>query len=223
MMQLDLTRPMLVITGAWNPAVFTPQWVAKNLFDIPEGREVTVNIAQNVDPNGNVSAATYFGDIGMSVGNRRLDLFSNSFEDTGKRALERLCLKIIDLLPHTPIDGFGVNFIFRTTDPWSGLVDKLKTKDDIESEYEIDRQIFISVIKREKATLNFRREVAGAEIRLDLNFHHIVTNDNTVASLLPNCLDVLFDEGKGIIEELYGSFECEPKGHIFPEQSARSK
>jgi len=119
-MYLNLQRPLLVITGAWNPAVFQVPWMAVNLFGKKRGDTVSVTHIQLQD---RPDLLTYFGDIGIGVSQRRIDLFANNFDDNTKRALEGTCVKLIELLPHTPMDGFGANFIFEESDPDPGLID----------------------------------------------------------------------------------------------------
>ena len=36
--KLDLRRPSIVLTGAWNPAIFQAGWILRFLFQVPDGR-----------------------------------------------------------------------------------------------------------------------------------------------------------------------------------------
>ncbi|SRR6266852_704030 len=144
-MLLDLRRPTLVITGIWNPAVFQPGWIALHLFGRPKGEEVQVTQAQVMAPN--LRVVNYFGEIGIGVTAQRVEFYLNNFSIENKRSLENVCIRTTELLPHTPMDAIGVNFIFNEADPDPALIDKLKTRDDIEIEFEIVEQIFLARVR----------------------------------------------------------------------------
>ena len=117
-MELDLRRPTLVVTGQWNPAIFDPSWIAKNLLGLASGTEMSVT--QVLVGN---KITNYYGSIGISVSELRVELFLNEFNEENQARLEKLLLDIAATLPHTPVQAMGVNFHFLESDVGADLVD----------------------------------------------------------------------------------------------------
>jgi hypothetical protein len=213
-MNLDIQRPTLVITGQWNPAIFDPSWVARHLFGLTAGTEMSVTQVWT----GN-KITNYFGALGLAVSNSRVEIFLNEFEPENQATSESLLTKVATVLPHTPVQAMGVNFHFLESDVSAELVDKLKTHEQIETRFEVSGQSIISVIKMEGAELNLRRDLLGQNLEIDFNFHYpLPTGLADVPTLAQGCIGRLYEGAKKILVDVYDldTSSINFVGHAFP-------
>ncbi len=94
---------MFVVTGTWNVAIFTPQWIAIHLFDVPKGGEVQFTEVMVASPGPR--QILYFKDTGISVSQGRIEIFMNALDRDNEVAAETTAKRIIERLPHTPLGG----------------------------------------------------------------------------------------------------------------------
>jgi len=72
-MDHDLRIPTLVLAGAWNPAIFSVQWIATHLFGKKAGEMLNVaNVA-----SGTGEQSLYVDQIGVGALFDRLNLYCN--------------------------------------------------------------------------------------------------------------------------------------------------
>jgi hypothetical protein len=166
--RLDLTRPTLVIIGAWNPAIFQAGWCAEHLFDVPPGEQVrTAAVLTGMPPK----EITYFDPVGIGVSTSRLELFANGIGDTPKDRVEATAIRILETLPHTPTGALGVNFFFVDNDPSDELIDSFNTADALRENYSINSRELSVGIDVEHATLNFTRALSKSVVSFNFNYH----------------------------------------------------
>ena len=99
----------VVILGAWNRAIFTPQWIAEFLFEVPKNRPVEVEVPLNVPTPPKVKHE----GIAVSVGAGLLEV---SAEPCDFDTLERTCAcacRALQQLPRTPVSAAGFNVRYR--------------------------------------------------------------------------------------------------------------
>jgi len=100
-LELDLTS--VVVLGAWNPAIINPAWLGR--YKIVE--EVPESLAMEFYTGGRRFRFS-LGELDWRVDDSRLEIVSRDGRDCGSCAA-----RILDLLPHTPIEAVGANFAFR--------------------------------------------------------------------------------------------------------------
>jgi hypothetical protein len=168
-MKLDLRRPTLVLAGAWNPAIFKPAWIGLHVFGIPAGAEFTVIGVQIVD-GGEQKLAFYINNVGISVSPNRLEIFAvdpGAFDD-----IENATAKILELLPHTPISAYGINFQFVEEKPSSDLMARIRGHDELEKRFDVAKENISSTINLEpKVQLNLQRKKSDSSLIFSFNFH----------------------------------------------------
>jgi hypothetical protein len=109
-MKLDLRLPTVVIPGAWNPAIFSPEWIGRFVFYKKPGD--LVPFFQVVFSTPPARAVMYYDVFGISPSSERVDIYANSLIRGDIEDIESKCVKILNLLPHTPISALGINFQF---------------------------------------------------------------------------------------------------------------
>jgi hypothetical protein len=216
-MKLNLIRPTLVITGLWNPAIFQPPWVAVTLLNVPPGADI--NFVEVFEAPGKVTH--YFGDIGIGVPPGRLELFANVRADEKWTELENLALKILATLPHTPIQGLGINFRFEDDDPDPEAVDKLWTHEGLETRFEVVASAIRSRLKFEDCELGLAREITDGKFVVDFNFHHPDVTVETITKILSGSIAERLKRATALLLDVYG-FEVEQSvvTHQFPATAA---
>jgi hypothetical protein len=99
----SLDRTSVVVIGAWNPAIIQPDWLFRSKVVEVGSSEVTVEV------NPRTRQYRYsLGDFRWTVDDNRLEILSQRFEDCGVFAA-----RVLALLPHTPVDAVGTNFVFK--------------------------------------------------------------------------------------------------------------
>jgi hypothetical protein len=194
----------VIIAGAWNRAIFTPEWIAKNIF------RVESNVAVNIDVPLNFLAPfrVRYGDIAVLVSSSMLEVApdSCSYELLDKA---RECARYaIEELPRTPITAAGFNFRYRCTE---------LSLDFIEiSECKIDK-IFsdggFEIIGRQiRRSLKCGDGVINVEFRFDqpesailgLNFHIGSSDENVLKGWLTVPMSEIRSKVEKIIKSLPG-------------------
>jgi hypothetical protein len=214
-MKLDLRRPTLVLAGAWNPAIFGPAWIARHVFGMPGGVEFTVSAVQMV-ADGESRLAFYINDVGFSVSPNRLEMFAVGVGGAAFDAVESATAKVIELLPHTPISAYGINFRFIEELPSSDLLEKIRVHDELERRFDVATETIASVINLEpKVQLNLQRQRDGASLIFNFNFHHSgVQMDNFIQSIRGE-IQVRLGEALTIMRDIYGLSGYEVLLHEF--------
>lgn len=99
----------LVIIGAWNSAIFTQEWVSKNLLP---GQSIQVEY-----PISGFGASLRFrvSGVSMSIVGHRLAFHVSNPTDEQFRLIYQTAIRISQILPHTPLVSIGINHIFKCT------------------------------------------------------------------------------------------------------------
>lgn len=214
-MNIDTRRPVLVMLGAWNPAVFNPQWVATHLYNVKDNTEFTIRIVQNIPPD-NKTIHYMENDTGYYVDAGRFEIYANSFTHEMLTEVGRIAGTLIEKLPHTPFGDFGINFRFHETDAPTSLLDKLTSNDRVESLFRVLVQEFVTrSLYSEKCQLNFKRITANASVVFDFNYHHVVQSLNDFALISGEYISSLLENSKMVLNALYDVEGCEEVQHDF--------
>lgn len=214
-MKLDLRRPTLVLAGAWNPAIFEPAWIVRHVFGMPPGVEVTMNVAQMID-EGEPKLVIYIKNVGFSVSPTRLQVFAVDAGQSAFDAIESVTAKIVELLPHTPITAFGINFRFVEGVPSPGLLKKIRGHDELEKRFEVTKESIASSINLEpKVQLNLHRQKDGSSLMFNFNFHHSGVELDSISQSIRGQIQVRLGEAMSIMEDIYGLSSYEVLIHQF--------
>lgn len=115
-----------VLAGAWNKAIFTPSWIAKQIFREEEDIPVELAIAFGVDetimrfPSKNVA---------LQVSDARIIVVPTELTDESLRTVNTTVESVLRVLFHTPITAIGFNFAFATNEPGEELKRVLSASD----------------------------------------------------------------------------------------------
>lgn len=103
----------IVITGLWNPYIFSPEWIVKNLLETEP--EVEPQFEVSVGPGVASRVKILFPDMMFVVPTReRIQFQPISPSESFLTMLEKVAVKTLEVLPHTPISGYGINFGYKS-------------------------------------------------------------------------------------------------------------
>lgn len=166
----------LVIVGGWNRHIFTLDWIKRYL--LPEEKEEL-----RVEPQSPLLQGFNAQFIPPRISSKevRILLQGNRLlfspvknEDKNLDRIQELALQLTDYLPHTPVSGYGINFLFiedhinehvkaliRPSD--SGEIERVST---LLTGEEYTRHLVLN-----ERTLNFTIGLKGEEVSFNFNFH----------------------------------------------------
>jgi hypothetical protein len=191
----------IVIVGAWNYAIFNPQWVSKYLFD---GNEINAEVAVNTGYSYKIS----YKDIIFFVIENKLIITAKKPNDEVLTEMETLAYKIADFLPHTPVQAFGFNLKIKSEEVpdfknwFSNLNDEPFKKRDYNIQAEEKKILF----RKNDYDLTFGLTKRIDGYFFDINYNFLInTLSDLKEKLIPNSLKDFRQEIEDIISEEFNT------------------
>ncbi|MBZ9728263.1 hypothetical protein LB467_01060 [Salegentibacter sp. JZCK2] len=94
----------IICLGSWNKRIFTPNWVASELFNLDPDEPYNGTI----NPN-ELEFGFSYRDITLFPKDNLIEIRLDKITDETKLFSVELFTRIMKLLPHTPTKGVGVN------------------------------------------------------------------------------------------------------------------
>lgn len=161
----------VMVIGAWNRAILTPDGIRKRLFGLPEGSTVEIEVA--IDRPG----AFRVRHDGVIIEPTPMAL-AISGETNDQKSIEACCKvasTALAALPETPVSAAGINYRYRVTDLSDTIIEKLECQlDDVLSDnaHEIVGRSIKRTIKVENGVLNLEIvQGDGPDDMVMFNFH----------------------------------------------------
>ena len=168
----------IVITGQWNPDILSAFWVRKNLLPEEHGNELEMQLG--IGP-GLRSSIRLIGESVILVPTRgRVELRPRECSDDCLGKVEEVALKVIELLPHTPVTGYGVNFGFSEERKDTFDYDIFNASDYVKLQgadlRPVQRRVTRNLKFEKGSNLNITFTQNGEEdgFKIDINIHHPV-------------------------------------------------
>jgi hypothetical protein len=165
--RLDPAGCPVVVTGAWNIAIFAPPWVRRHLLkpDAPLVAQI-----------GFFPASVGFtaGDVQLSITSQ--DLRATPTDDTRSAlsSAEDLVVTVLKKLPETPIGVVGVNFAFTFDAPTPAVEARLADAADWKAFGRPVARVYTRVVSVNDAErINVSLQELDGTFRLEFN-HHVV-------------------------------------------------
>lgn len=214
-LRLDLRKPIIVMTGIFNPAIFNPPWMAGHLFGMPAGQTLNIVVADGLGPGG---AAAFINGVGVSVGPNRLELFAANGEDATVDGVEATALKIVDILPHTPWGALGINFGFHDSEPPDQIEPLFVTKEKLEEKFTVnERTMTTQLASEDGSVVNIERTLNDEGFFVAINHHFADLNPANATALLEGKLKPERNRVIQLCKDLYGYDEVGIETFPFPE------
>jgi hypothetical protein len=196
----------IVVAGNWNVSIFNPNWVSENIFDKAEV-QVEFPLTPGLSPRYTRDGVSVF------LQGERLNLCPEQANDQCLKAVEDKAKRILDLLPHTPVNAVGINFIYKETDPKPGLSAMFNFQDTGRLDVlgfntqvrEIGRQLAWNA-----GMLNLTMRISNAgSILFNFNYHEQVASTVEAANAIAGQVVSLEHKSRTLLDKLYGGDQQE--------------
>lgn len=163
-------RWSIVVAGAWNVRLFTPEWLSQNVLE-SKNLNIEMGIGAGIQAWRFLTEDSIFipGDDKVILGVRSADI------EVLKKS-EPYARKLLELLPHTPIAGIGINFGFTCETP-SDKLTQLFNLSDVQNlsklGYQINDCTIARSLKIQNSAQNMNAKLAlnNGVVQLDFNHH----------------------------------------------------
>ncbi len=105
-------RLSIVCLGSWNKKLFTPQWISQNLYDSPHSNKLIEGTINPVE----LEFTFRLNNVSLIPKEKSIELLVHENSEDAINYANKLFVKIITLLPHTPIVGLGFNIQYAIDD-----------------------------------------------------------------------------------------------------------
>ncbi|MBX3176580.1 MAG: hypothetical protein KF886_04410 [Candidatus Hydrogenedentes bacterium] len=203
----------IVITGQWNPHIFSAEWVAKNLI---EKDESDIKIQVGFSRGFPVRLRMITERFTLVPAQDRIVFHPAAGNEEDLKILEDVALKTLETLPHTPVTGYGVNFHFLD-DSSGGFDHSLFNADDYEkySKFDcetLDRKIFRKIKIDDQTILNLTLAlIEDVKVDIDMNFHRSISANDRPDELkekLSGSIISRYEKGLELLKKVY-NFELD--------------
>lgn len=174
----------LVLAGSFNPAILSPQWVARNALGYAKDTEFQVEV---LTPVGGGQNRISFGGISYAPGFRAVTLFLDSSNAELSDKAVRAAAAVLSQLPHTPINGLGFNFSFRVSEPSERFLSLLTDSDHLNDTFataDVVTRKWGNTLSWDGTLVSVECELAGGEGSISFNFHHSVDSAAAAETVL---------------------------------------
>jgi hypothetical protein len=191
----------IVIPGAWNVRIFSPEWVSEHLLD---GEKVDVEI--NLSSGLHQLRFSFNNIVFIPLNNKIIFGLKNYNNETLDKS-ENLAIKLLDILPQTPVNGLGINFGFKEDSPETNILSLFDINDiSALSEYgcllqktEINRKFIFN-----DNIINLKHSFENGIAEIHLNYHYNIKSPKEATSILGHqvltCRDLSYD----FLSRIYG-------------------
>ncbi len=178
----------LIIVGAWNPAILNPQWICHEILGLPEGEEMPIQMefaaVPGAPPRVTIDDVTYIPAMD------RLNLYPKEFSVEKLTSVENQASRILEILPHTPIQAFGQNFEFIEQEPSADQMrifdlqgNRIQECEFVQDQRSVDIKQSYSL---DDCILNINQISQEGSLIVKFNFHYEVENADEARQRLGN-------------------------------------
>ena len=190
----------ILIAGAWNRAILTPDGIRNRLFNLAPDTPIELEVEVNSPAVFRVKR----DGVSVCPTNEYLILVPSDFTKEGMEKAATIGIRALEALPETPLTAAGMNFRYRFDDV-GNLLDSLSVRMDQELS-DLELEIVGRGVKRAithglgKINLEIHSENGlGGEILF--NFHKDASKGPDLITWLEGCADAM-DKVHAIITRL---------------------
>lgn len=206
-MELQSDKTTMVIAGAWNPAILTPKWIAQHALGFPPDRDFQVGVELPIQEFGQAPRFTFESLTVMATSATLLFALSADTRTQVKKTFE-VAAKVLELLPHTPVSGVGVNFMFADTAADAKVATTFSSHDGVLAKLPELEQDAMIVQRSWQATVKLSDHLANVNcvkqndrFETTINHHFNVSSAAAARRIVenPDAFDTLLALSKAII------------------------
>lgn len=194
----------ITVNGAWNPDIFSPDWVSQNLADDPEAE---IQLAFSVNEPTAPRKISFEG-IDIFSGRQQLTLISIDSDLEGLAKCSSVLVKMLGLLSHTPISSAGINFSFSESEQLNQISLALIPEDNslILETYSVEETLITRRLKKnaEGYILNFAlKQNHNGDYALSYNFHYDTNINQLIDVISSNVIARHYQESIDFAKNIY--------------------
>lgn len=154
----------LVVLGAWNVGIFTPDWAKEFIFNDTVKAEISLD---NI-----ISIRLTSGNFQIFLSPNRLAITNQNKDDDSFKEIQDIVMKLADYLPHTPVSAFGINFKVRVDDK-TKIFEKanLPFFKELEKNGTLDYDIKYTLNRGKDGQMTMTVSEKDSICEFDVNFH----------------------------------------------------
>ncbi|WP_242122990.1 hypothetical protein [Sphingobium sp. Sx8-8] len=211
---LDTRAPIVVLVAQFNPAIFQPAWIARHLFDKAEGEDM--QFLEMIAQNGQrVIQLSFFEGVAFLVTPDRTDIFAVDARPETFANVENVLLKMLSVLPHTPVMAIGCNLNYVDDNPNSMVEDLFETREALEGEGKLNlRQSGVQLQMDGPEVLNFNRIMTEQNVSFNFNYHRPEPDISRYGDFVPGMIQRALDHSQSILKSYYGYEAFEAVGFL---------
>ena len=181
----------VVSIGGWNSRIFTPQWVAVNVFHVKAGTGVELKLDER-----QMSLSYKSDDVELSVNEIGVEFKTPNATTDNCHKMELYYQHLVELLPYTPIRAFGynLNLIFNIEGFHKTRLAQFVERKYIDNEY-LTSSLSFSGLK-EKSLRSINVNFQGDKVEVVCNYQYNQISDLPETSV--------FDSMKEELQKLLG-------------------
>jgi hypothetical protein len=181
----------IVVMGAWNVAILTPDGIRRRLFELPDGTPVEVQIAIDLPAPPRVR----HGGLMVAPSASALEISLIQADKASMLRAAGLAKRTLLILPETPVSAVGVNIRYQFAVLPDELINLVKAPIDTElsdAGFSIEGGMTRRSLTLAPGLLNVEvTQGKMAEGTITLNFHRDSANPGELASWLSSTGDFL--------------------------------
>jgi len=132
----------------------------------------------------------------------------NTSQETLLKA-EKIAIRILELLPHTPFNAFGINFGFIEQDPRKELLSIFSLVDNCEiitKDYEIKNTDVKRSLNIDGGTLNLTHSFENdkSAVKIHFNYHYETESASAACSIMRSKVNTCFEHATTFLKNVYG-------------------
>lgn len=191
MEELVIDTDTLVIIGAWNRAIFSQDWVMKNLLSDAKN----VKIEYPINGIGSLRFSTE--DISFFIFGERLIFKALNSKEQTYRTIISVARQLLRLLSHTPISALGINFVYKTDslNIFNSFDDTKKLVDFIGREIN-SQELTRSFSLDEVLTLNLKMQSNDKQSIIDFNYNYTVNTPLDAINVFGDSDDIIIEKSQ---------------------------
>jgi hypothetical protein len=200
-MQIRRDGWSIVVVGAWNPRIFTVDWLSANVFRVPE---VQVEVPTNP---GFPYRFTGRG-VQLVPSSTRLAFSPLAFNDDTLTELERQCVAVLEALPHTPLGAVGTNLGYVQEHPPGDLLRHFELSDLAEIATAGYTVLTTEINRRlgfDGGSMNFKLSLVTNRVLADFNFHREAASCQQAAAMLRGSILSDVNRARTFLQQAYAS------------------
>ena len=167
--------------GAWNVAILNPQWVAKNIFETKEGTHIPTEISIGTTANFRYQIENLY----FLPAPDKLIINPVKEDDKTIKHIDKACLDLFELLPHTPITAIGNNYAYKLEENENFSLDINFETSNLKETYEIIETVpstssslkhSLTLNDDSDVILNLSYKISEKQKEIHMNYHYQVDN-----------------------------------------------